>query len=207
MIENIIHKVKIKRFVNSVFNSNTYVIFDDQKGIIIDIGDFDPLFEIINNLKIEIKALFITHTHYDHIYGIREFIREIPYVPIYTSVFGKEALRKSNWNFSRYHDDPIEIDSPAIRALDERDSIKVFDNYEVKVIPTPGHDKSCLTYRIGDALFTGDSYIPGIKVIASFPNSNKTEAKMWYAQLQKMACDYLICPGHGDIVFPKPSSN
>ena len=192
--------MNIKRFVNRVFESNSYILHENGNAIIIDIGDFNPINQYINQLNLSVEALFITHTHYDHIYGINEFLKSFPNALVYTSSFGKASLSRSNWNFSRYHDDPIEIDSPAIRAVDERDSIKVFDNYEVKVIPTPGHDKSCLTYRIGDALFTGDSYIPGIKVIASFPNSNRNKAKMWYERLQKMACDYMICPGHGDIV-------
>lgn len=189
--------MKIERFVNSVFESNSYILHENGNAIIIDIGDFEPINQYISELKLSIKALFITHTHYDHIYGINEFLKSFPKALVYTSTFGKEALSRSNWNFSRYHDNPIEIDSPAIRAVDERDSIKVFDNYEVKVIPTPGHDKSCLTYRIGDALFTGDSYIPGIKVIASFPNSNRTEAKIWYDRLKDMAGRYDIYPGHG----------
>ena len=199
--------VKIRKFINSVFNSNSYIIYEENKGIIIDIGDFEPVINFIKKHNLNIQALFITHTHYDHIYGIKKFLKSFPNIPVYTSYFGKKAFCKSNWNFSRYHDDPLEIDSQEIRIINGEASIIVLDNYEIRVIETPGHDKSCLTYRIGDFLFTGDSYIPGVKVIASFPNSNKGEAKMWYAQLQKMACDYLICPGHGDIVFPKPSSD
>lgn len=189
--------MKIERFVNSVFESNSYILHENGNAIIIDIGDFNPINQYINQLNLSVEALFITHTHYDHIYGINEFLKSSPNALVYTSSFGKAALSRSNWNFSRYHDDPIEIDSPAIRAVDERDSIIVFNNYKVKVIPTPGHDKSCLTYRIGDALFTGDSYIPGIKVIASFPNSNRNEAKMWYDRLKDMAGKYDIYPGHG----------
>lgn len=192
--------MKIKRYVNSVFESNSYILHENGNAIIIDIGDFEPINQYICELELSVKALFLTHTHYDHIYGIREFLKSFPDVPVYTSFFGKMALCKSNWNFSRYHNDPIEIDSPAIRVIEGLDSIIISNNYEVGIIQTPGHDKSCLTYRIGDTLFTGDSYIPGVKVIASFPNSNKEDAKMWYERLQKMACDYMICPGHGDIV-------
>ena len=67
---------------------------------------------------------------------------------------------------------------------------------EVKVLATPGHDTSCLSYIIGDNLFTGDSYIPGIKVVAIWPKSDKKLAKESGERLRKMKQQYLIRAGH-----------
>ncbi|MDE6027759.1 MAG: MBL fold metallo-hydrolase, partial [Muribaculaceae bacterium] len=120
--------------------------------------------------------------------------------PIYTSSFGKEAFNKSNWNFSRYHEDPIEIESASIKAVSGEDAINIFQDTEVKVLETPGHDKSSLTFRIGNYLFTGDSFIPGVKVIASFPNSNREDAQYWYERLKELSENYIVCPGHGEIL-------
>lgn len=192
--------MKVDRIVNSVFNSNTFIVREDRKAIIIDIGDFEPLLNFTEENKLEIEALFITHTHYDHIYGIREFIRAFPNIPIYTSPFGKSALNKSNWNFSRYHENVIEIESERILPLYDGDTVSVLDRYELQVMATPGHDKSSLSYRVGNLLFTGDSYIPEVKVIASFPNSNREEAQYWYDWLKEMSREYIVCAGHGDIL-------
>lgn len=192
--------MRIKRFENSVFSSNTYVIDDGHSAVIFDIGDTPPVFDCLEKSILTPAALFITHTHYDHIYGIREFISRFPDIPIYTSEFGKEAFRKPNWNFSRYHEDEISIESDSIKALDDGGVVKVSDTFEVTVMATPGHDKSCLSYRIGNLLLTGDSYIPGVKVIASFPNSSKSDAAHWYARLQYLAATYTILPGHGEIL-------
>ena len=192
--------MKVKRIVNSVFNSNTFIVHEDRKAIIIDIGDFEPLLNFTEENKLEIEALFITHTHYDHIYGIKKFMKQFPDVPIYTSSFGKKAFNKSNWNFSRYHEDPIEIESESIKVISGGDVINVFQDTDVKVLETPGHDKSSFTFRIGDYLFTGDSFIPGVKVIASFPNSNREDAQYWYERLKVMSASHIICPGHGEMV-------
>ena len=192
--------MEVERIINNVFNSNTFILHHKREAIIVDIGDITPLLNLIQEKELNVKALFITHTHYDHIYGIREFMKHFPGVQIYTSSFGKEAFNKSNWNFSRYHDNPIEIESDSIKALSQSDSIKVFQDKEVLVLETPGHDKSSLTFMIEDYLFTGDSFIPGVKVIASFPNSNRKDAQYWYARIKEMSENYIVCPGHGEIL-------
>lgn len=189
--------MNIKRFENSVFGSNTYVVDDGGSAIVVDIGDLEPVGNYIAGRFLKVKALLITHTHYDHIYGVGGFMEKFPFVPIYTSANGKTAFNNSAWNFSRYHNDPITIDSDRILVLNDGDRI-VFSNYlHFKVIATPGHDWSCLSYRLDNSLFTGDSYIPGIKVVASFPKSNRDLAKMWYSKLEAMSATLDIFPGHG----------
>ena len=194
--------MRIKRFENSVFSSNSYVIDDGRNAVIFDIGDTPVIFDYMQSRGLSPAALFITHTHYDHIYGIREFMSRFPGLPIYTSGFGKEALGKPNWNFSRYHEDEISIDSDSIKALADGEWVKISDDINVTAIATPGHDKSCLCYRIGTVLLTGDSYIPGVKVIASFPKSDKADAKLWYDKLESMSFTHTILPGHGEIFPP-----
>lgn len=163
-------------------------------------GDFEPIKEYLEKHSLNVEALFITHTHYDHIYGVTKFMIDYPNVPIYTSDFGKKAFAKPNWNFSRYHGDEISTESDNIEALADGDTVTVLDCHELKVMATPGHDKSCLTFRLGNILFTGDSYIPAVKVIASFPHSNKSDAIFWYAQLHAMSSSYDIYPGHGNVI-------
>ncbi|MDE5975437.1 MAG: MBL fold metallo-hydrolase [Muribaculaceae bacterium] len=186
----------ITRFINSIFSSNSFIIEEEGDAILVDVGDWEPLSSFLTSRRLNLKAVFLTHTHYDHIYGIRELMKEFPSVTIYTSPFGKEALTKSNWNFSRYHDDPIEISSPLIVPVVQDQEINISEGLKVKIIETPGHDKSCLSYIIRDSLFTGDSYIPNIKVVASFPNSNKAKASYFYDFLKSLSKDYRIYPGH-----------
>lgn len=193
--------MKVKRIVNSVFNSNTFIVYEAGKAIVFDIGDVKPLTLFLEAEGLDVEALFITHTHYDHIYGIKEFMKLFPSVPIFTSSFGKEAFHKSNWNFSRYHEDRIEIESDLIRAVSDGDRLSVLGEKTLTVMETPGHDKSCLTFKMGDFLFTGDSYIPGVKVIASFPNSNKEDARRWYEELKEISKDFNVYPGHGEAKF------
>ena len=71
------------------------------------------------------------------------------------------------------------------------------DGMQVAVLFVPGHEPSCLAFRIEDALYTGDSYIPGVKVVTSFPRSNRQQAAESLARLQQLEASGLqVMPGH-----------
>lgn len=193
--------IKIEQFVNSVFSSNTYVVSDGCDALILDLGDLAPVASYVESNGLNVRALMLTHTHYDHIYGIRAFMEEFSDAPVYTSHFGVESLTNPRWNFSRYHNDPISITSERIHALDDGEILRPFGDCRIEVIATPGHDQSCLSFRVEDALFTGDSYIPGIKVIATFPKSDKALAARWYEKLQQMSASMNTFPGHGSVIL------
>ena len=77
--------------------------------------------------------------------------------------------------------------------------MEIFPKTFVEVFETPGHDKSCLTYKVENHVFSGDSYIPGIKVMASFPNSNREEAWISKERIMELIKDCNLYPGHGNI--------
>ena len=169
--------VQITRIINSIFTSNTFVLTDDnfQYCWLVDVGDIEPIWEVVEER--EVKGVFITHTHYDHIYGINHLVKRFPDCIVYTSQYGKEGLFSNKLNFSRYHDDPMVFEGKHIRVLEEGEEIFLFPSIILKALHTPGHDWSCMSYYTDDLIFTGDSYIPNIKVITSLPKSNKMEAQ------------------------------
>ena len=74
----------------------------------------------------------------------------------------------------------------------------IFDGFKVEVIHTPGHHPGAVCYRIGDYLFSGDSYIPGIKTVANLPLSDKKEAMDSEILIKKLwTGNVVLCPGHG----------
>ncbi len=190
-------QIKIHQIVNSVFTSNTFVLMDKRNNAyLVDIGDFKPILQL--GIK-EIKGVFLTHAHYDHIYGLRELLERFPNCPIYTSEWGVEALASDKLNFSRYHGDPLIIKSENVKVLSERDRIELFDSITLDVFETPGHNRSCLTFKVGNSIFSGDAYIPGIKVVTTLPNANKMDAEASKERIAAMAQGFDLYPGHGDV--------
>ena len=190
-------QIKIHQIINSVFASNTFVLSNEQGfAYLVDIGDFEPIEQ--SKVK-EIKGVFLTHVHYDHIYGLRKLLERFPNSLIYTSEWGIDALASDKLNFSRYHGDPLVITGENIKVVHEGDFIELFEDILLEVIETSGHNKSCLTFKVGNNIFTGDAYIPGIKVVTSLPNSNKAEAEVSKQRIIAMAQGMNLYPGHGDV--------
>lgn len=190
-------QIKIHQVVNSVFTSNTFVLSNAQGlAFLVDIGDFEPILQL--GVK-EIKGVFLTHAHYDHIYGLCELLDRFPNCPIYTSEWGVEALASDKLNFSRYHSDSLIIKSENVKVLSERDRIELFDSITLDVFETPGHNRSCLTFKVGNSIFSGDAYIPGIKVVTTLPNANKMDAEASKERIVAMAQGLDLYPGHGNV--------
>ena len=192
--------VKIDTFINSLFNSNSYLIHEkgSKECCLIDCGDVSPVSDYTKHHGLVLKAVLLTHTHFDHIYGLNELLEHDPDVLVYTSEFGKTALQSDKLNLSRYNMNPfVFLYDGGVRILTEGELIRLFGNVRVEVFSTPGHDKSCLTYRVEDNIFSGDSFIPGIKVVASFPHSNKTEAQCSEQRIRQWAVGCNLYPGHG----------
>ena len=192
--------MQIQQIINSVFTSNTFILTDENSldCWLVDVGDIEPVFKAIGEK--EIKGVFITHTHYDHIYGINKLVERYPECVIYTSQHGKEGLFSDKLNFSRYHGEPIIFQGKTVEVLKEGEEILLFSNVKMKAIYTPGHDWSCMSYYTDEVIFTGDSYIPNIKVITTFPKSNKTEAQVSMERILGLCKNRDVYPGHNDIL-------
>lgn len=194
--------MKVSFVVNSVFTSRTYVLFNDDilDVWVVDCGDVVPLVDAISFLKgklFTIKGVLLTHAHYDHIYGLPRLTELFPKIKVYTNDFGKAMLANPRTNMSKYHDDPIVYDDPRnVVVCKEEDMISLFDGVSARVYETPGHNPSCLTFEVGDSLFTGDAFIPGVKVVTNLPGGNKELAAQSLVRIMRLAEGKILFPGH-----------
>ena len=190
--------LKVEFITNRIFSSRTYILTKQKRDEVwlVDCGDVDRVLERIDGKTIE--GVLLTHTHSDHIYGLEQLLERFPEVRIYTNVYGIKALGSPRLNISRYHDEypDIAIDAPNnVHVLSQGDVISILDS-SVSVYETPGHDPSCLTYAIGEYLFTGDAYIPEVKVFTGFPHSNKKQALESVERILQLPTSFRIMPGH-----------
>lgn len=197
--------MQVSRLVNSFYTSNTYLISDAAgEGVwLVDCGDYASQVKPLLDGR-TVLGVFLTHTHSDHIYGLVDLLEDFPLAKVFTNDFGIAALGDSRLNLSHYHSEVPDLSIKDVKNfvyVDEGMEIQLFKDLSASVLSTPGHDKSCLSYLIGCHLFTGDSYIPGERLVAIFPNSDRTLAKESYNRLLKLSYNHIVCPGHGAIVF------
>lgn len=192
--------VMVEYITNQFFNSRTYVLSTDSSEDVwlVDCGDVERALERLAQGK-QVKGVLITHTHADHIYGINRLLELFPETAVYTNPFGQGALDDARLNITRYHNevpDLVITKKENVRVVDEGEKITLFEGVEAEVFSTVGHDASCLTYQVESYLFTGDSYIPGVPVVARFPKSNKKQAAASEDRIRSLAEGLNVCPGH-----------
>lgn len=193
--------MQVRQIVNSIFTSNTYIISEEDSECVwmIDVGDTE---RVLNSLSkdVIINGVFITHPHFDHIYGINKLIDSFPNCIVYTSHDGKQGLYSDKLNLSYYHDDPMVFLGTNVRILEEKDQIELFENCYLETLETPGHHWSCLTYKVGNYLFTGDSFIPNVKVVTKLKGGNIEASKKSLKKIMSCISNAtIICPGHGEM--------
>lgn len=184
----------IRQVVNRIFNSCSYVISHDGASWLVDCGDVNQLLPLIDG---QLLGVMLTHAHFDHIYGLNHLDALFPGVAVLTNEAGRESLLSDKLNFSRYHEESFVLDRPEdIKIVADGQDINLFDGISVKAIYTPGHSPDCVTWRVGDALFTGDSYIPGVKTVTNFPHSDRELARHSRERILSMVEHCQVYPGH-----------
>lgn len=176
--------------VNSIFNSKTYILSDNSDKVwLVDCGDIEPILSLVGSRRVE--CVLLSHTHSDHIYGLNHLVKKFPEARIVTNEYGAKALLAPRLNISAYHQeyDDFVLNSSAVVEIVREGSVMSILGSEVHIYETPGHDPSCLCFEIEGRLFTGDAYIPGVKVFAGFPKSDKKQAADSATRIQKMVAD------------------
>lgn len=192
--------LKIDCFEHPVFTSNTYLLNQNSTSKDVFLVDIGSSKDVIDSLKKgqNIKAIFLTHAHYDHIYGINDIIKHFPDCIVYCSEYCSQGLFSDKMNLSFYHDNPIVFEGGKVIVISEGMSIQLYSKCHLSVIETEGHNKGSLSFIIGNNIFTGDSLIPGYKVVTKLKSGNKEDALKSILKILKItrSTDTLY-PGHG----------
>lgn len=203
--------IKVKRYVNKILNSNSYLIYlnNSSEAYMVDCGDVDGLKNDLTLMNKKIKSVFITHSHYDHIYGLNNLLTSFPDIIVYASNYGIEGLKSDKKNLSKYHEDSFIYNGTNIIALNNEDKVKLYDSCYLTAHYTPGHDVSSMIFSVNNhALFTGDSFIPNIKTVTRFPLSCKEKEKESSIFIRNIIKDYrTIFPGHNEELNNKNYQN
>ena len=192
--------MEITNVINLQYNANTYLLRSKKASFhcyLIDIGNSEVVLLSLKEQE-KIKAIFLTHAHYDHICGINEILEHFPDCIIYCSEYTSKALSDSKLNLSFYHKTPVSYSGPNVKILADGDFIQLFDGLDVQVLETPGHNAGSLSFKIENNIFAGDSLIPEFSIVTKLKSGNKLQATESIIKIKNHSTtSTTIFPGHG----------
>ncbi len=191
--------IEIHDITNSIFTSKTYILSREgsDKAWLVDIGDVEPVLDYLNEKKLTVQGVFLTHAHFDHIYGLEALVEHFPSCNVFVTQYAKEALASDKLNMSRYHGDRINYDIDNVTVVHEGESMTLYeDEPQMVFYETPGHNPGCLTMVWNNYIFTGDAYIPGVGANTKLPGADKELAKQSLERILKLAQGRTILSGH-----------
>lgn len=160
--------MNVKGFFDELTFTLTYVVWHPQTGdaVVIDpVLDFDPLLWRVSNRgadevatfcrdnSLKVRWILDSHAHADHLTGMR-VLRERFGAPtaigeqitavqqLFAPVFEMGSLATDGRQWDTLLTDGQRLEAGAMT---------------VEAIHTPGHTPACMSFKIGDAVFTGDA--------------------------------------------------
>lgn len=192
--------ILVKRFVNPFKTSNSFLveIIGNDCDWIFDIGNSTEMLTHVANRRV--KGLFLTHCHFDHIRGIKEFMAQHPDCFIYGSRKCIDWLKDDRRNLSFYYNQPLNFEPKKCIPLYDGDTIALADSVFVQAIETPGHNEDCISYKFENFIVSGDSYIPNVPAVTKLKGGDKQKYEVSRKHiLELITDDSFILPGHGPL--------
>ena len=163
---------------------NSYLAWDEvsREAAVFDTGfEARSIIETIRQNELQLRHIFITHSHHDHVAGLTSLREQFPKARLHSSSRSAPVDQRNRAN------DFIHLGSLRITNRD-----------------TPGHAEDGTTYIIG----TWPDDAPHVAVVgdAIFAGSIGRGNQSWDLARQKvreqifsLPADTLICPGHGPL--------
>lgn len=194
--------LKVHQIVNDYQHSCTYILYEEDCEYVwlVDCGSaIDDVNDWLNSNQKELKGVFLTHSHDDHIFGLRRLLLAMPSIPIYLSAHeGVKCVQDIRLNLSKYTSEPFQVFSDYFVELKDGETFSLYPNVEMKAIQADGHSPDSMVYCAGSYLFTGDAYIPPLPVVTKLPGADKKKAAKSLEMIKRLVVNnkLTVLPGH-----------
>lgn len=203
--------MEIKQYSWGIVDSNSWLIIEDNHGLLIDAVDNELLYDSCK--KLSDLTVIITHAHFDHIIGLNSIRNIVKNVIVISTVKCSDYIGDVHRNMSAVatvylqfykngQKKKVEIDP----FLCNPSSIVFSDNYQLKwnghnvcLLAVHGHSDDGLIAVLDEKyLFSGDTLLP-VPTITRFPTGSKKEfINKDIPLLEKLKSIETVFPGHGN---------
>ncbi len=134
--------ILFQHFLTSANEGNAFIVAcaTTREALLVDAGCFDPIIpDFIEKQELKLKALFLTHNHYDHTDGAKDVVQQYD-----VTVYGGQA----------------KMGGVPVQVVAHGDTITVGE-ISGKVLETTGHTPDGRSLYFPGMVFTGDALFAG----------------------------------------------
>ena len=166
--------MKIQNFVLGMVGTNCYLVVNEEEKqcILIDPAVYSgEIAEQIRREGLDLRAILLTHGHFDHIMGIDGFRKEFPEIPVYAHREEEALLNDASMNASLEFGRQYTFSGAAYA---EDGDVLDLAGMQFRVIHTPGHTIGGCCYYLQEekVLFSGDTLFRESIGRTDFPTGN-----------------------------------
>lgn len=179
--------------------TNGYLITNQGEGIIIDPG-MEPEAMLEEIKDIQVKAILLTHAHFDHIGGLNQVVEQTQ-APVYIHALEREWLTDPQLNGSARWPmvtEPIKYEGN-IHELEEGQKLQLA-GLDIEVLHTPGHSPGSVSFylKAQDIVIAGDTLFADSVGRTDLPGGGHSQLiSSIKTKLFALPDATVVYPGHG----------
>jgi hydroxyacylglutathione hydrolase len=188
----------VRMFTVGPVQENCFLVRRDAQAteaLIVDPGDEpDKLLRAIDALGVDLRAILLTHTHFDHVGAVAP-VAKATGAPVYCPEIEVPVLQDIMAYVPWEGFGPFESWDPE-HTVAGGETLQLA-GFDIEVLFTPGHSPGHVTYATDGALFSGDVLFQGSVGRTDLPGGDwPTLAGSIATLLERFPDETVVHPGH-----------